>query len=146
MCLYTVDPVHKNRTYICTEDGHPVEFFSVWDFNHDQNLSFFDEMPYDGLLGLGHPQNEIQERQSFTRYLYDHGNITNHTLTLRHIGEKDKQIEFGHFNHPSSLIRYHVEQVHGNMSTMRFDVNEVLMGNYSFPTHLNNFNITGNDT
>lgn len=35
MCLYTVDPVHKNRTYHCTEDGHPVEFFGVWDFNHD---------------------------------------------------------------------------------------------------------------
>jgi hypothetical protein len=32
------------------------------------------------------------------------------------------------------------------MSTMRFDVNEVLMGNYSFPTHLNQFNATGNET
>lgn len=143
LCFYTVDPVHKERSYQCTEDGHPVEFFAVEDFSHDQNLSFFDEMPYDGLLGLGQPVDDVQQRQSFTRYLYDHGHIANHTVTLRHTDKGDKQLEFGHFNHPSPLVRYHIEQVHGNMSTMRFDVNEVLMGNYSFPTHLEQ-NISAN--
>lgn len=93
-------------------------------------------MPYDGLIGLGQPTNDVEVRQSFVRYLYDHGNITNHTMTLRHTDKGDKQIEFGHFNHPSNLVRYHIEQVHGNLTTMRFDVNEILMGNYSFPTHL----------
>jgi hypothetical protein len=35
LCYSTYDIVHKNKTYFCSQEGHPVEFFSVWDFEHD---------------------------------------------------------------------------------------------------------------
>lgn len=101
-------------------------------------------MPFDGLLGIGPAEGITQQKQSFTKYLFDNGSITNHTVLITHDGKGNKEIEFGGFGHNGALIRYHMEQVHENLKTMRFDVSQVNMGNYSFPTHLGNINDTSN--
>lgn len=58
MCVREMDPLAKNETQLCSVPGQGIEFFSVWDFRHDVNVSYFDEMPYDGLLGIGPSTDE----------------------------------------------------------------------------------------
>ena len=81
-------------------------------------------MPYDGILGIGPTSNEIEDRQSFTKYLFNTGLITNHTMTFRHLpsNSNSREIEFGYFGHTSALVRFHMEAVHDNLNTMRIDV------------------------
>jgi len=84
MCLLQQDSVTKNITpSVCSPNG--VEFFSVWDYQHDQNMTLFQELPYDGLLGIGPSANPIQDQQSFTKTLFNSGLISNHSLTFRHV-------------------------------------------------------------
>jgi hypothetical protein len=138
ICLRVYNETLKEETSdTCSLPGQGIEFFSVWDYKHDQNLTLFDEMPFDGILGLGPATTEIEDRHSFTQYLFGTGLITNHTLTFRHLPESgnSKEIEFGHFGHSSALVRYHIEDVQEHLRTMRVDVSSVMFGNFTFPTH-----------
>lgn len=110
MCIRHVDSTSKNETIECASNLSRHEFLSVWDFKHDQNISYFDEMPYDGILGLGPFTNELEEKHSFIRYLFRMDQITNHTLQFRHsLSGGSKQLEFGAFGHQSARVRYHIE-------------------------------------
>ena len=87
-------------------------------------MSLFQEMPYDGILGIGPSSNPTQDKHSFSKYLFNSGLISNHTLTFRHlpIFNNAKEIEFGSFGHTSALVRFHIEQVNQDLNTMRIDV------------------------
>lgn len=67
MCLRIYNETLKQETSdICSLPGLGIEFFSVWDYKHDQNLTLFNEMPFDGILGLGAPTTDKEYSHSFT--------------------------------------------------------------------------------
>lgn len=123
---------------ICTspEKGH--EFFSIWDFQHNENVTYFEELPYDGLLGIGPFEGKLEKNHSFSNYLYENKTISNNSLTYRQLFNGNKELIFGLFGHTSAKVRFKSEQVHEYLKTLRIDVSEIKLGNHSFPTHLGN--------
>ena len=101
-------------------------------------MTLFQELPYDGLLGIGPSATPLQDQQSFTKTLFNSGLISNHSLTFRHVPQRNnaKEIEFGYFGHTKALVRYHLETVNPDLNTMRIDVSTAQLGNYTFPTTL----------
>lgn len=95
-------------------------------------------MPFDGILGLGPADSILDNKHSFTKYLFRNGSVSNHSVQYRKLPNGEKQIEFGTFGHTSAKVRFKIEKVHENLNTMRIDVSQINLGNHSFPTHLGN--------
>jgi hypothetical protein len=111
----------------------------VGDINKNQNVSYFSELPYHGILGLGPFSTPIEKNQSFIDYLYDNNTIANNTLQYSTLPNGQKQIEFGVFGKPSlfslTKVRYHIEAITSNLNVMRIDINDVRFTNFTFPTN-----------